>query len=270
MKNWDKFWEENSYNPIDNLGNPKNWSDVSWQISLDYWLENFKKNKSKGKILECGCGTATFLQYMAINAYDCYGVDLSEEVLKKTKLQINKSKLNIDLKHGNIYSLPYEDSTFDFVYSGGVMEYLLEPELAICEMKRVLRPGGVLAMTIIPRKISIQTIGDIQSTLINSIYNLCRLNFKEVLRYKQMISSDYPIIKREKNDYVKMMINENFQSIVSDTTIHFPNFALPSCLKAVYINYLYRHKGFFQKLNRSNWMMKDVLGVSYSIYGIKQ
>jgi ubiquinone/menaquinone biosynthesis C-methylase UbiE len=270
MENWDKFWKENENNPIDNIDNPKNWSDISWQISLEYWLDSFKTIKSRGKILECGCGTATFLQYMANKSYDCYGVDLSEEVLRKTRISAEKRELNIDLKHGDIYKLPYQNNFFDFVYSGGVMEYLQEPEQAIMEMKRVLKPGGVLAMTIVPRKFSIQTIGNIQSTLTNSIYNLCHSNFKEVFRYKQMISSEYSITKREKNDYETMLINQNFQFIVSNTTIHFPNFTLPSYLKSGYISYLHRHKEFFQKLNKNNWLMKDILGITYSIYGIKQ
>lgn len=269
MENWDNFWRENANNPIDNIDSPKNWSDISWQISLEYWLDVFNKIKPGGKILECGCGTATFLQYMAKNSYDCYGVDLSEEVLRKTKISVNKRNLNIELKIGDIYRLPYEDKAFDFVYSGGVVEYLKQPDVAIHEMIRVLKPGGLLAMTIVPRKFSVQTFGDIQSTLIKSIYNLSCFNFKEVFSKKQMIPAEYPIIKKKKADYVNMLRNQNLQNVVSDTTIHFPNFTLPSYIKTGYINYLFRHKSFFQQLNRSDWMMKDILGITYSIYGIK-
>ncbi|WP_292214234.1 class I SAM-dependent methyltransferase, partial [Mesorhizobium sp.] len=49
---------------------------------------------------------------------------------------------------GSILSLPFADASFDCVWSGNVMQYLTpaEFELAVGEARRVLKPGGILAV----------------------------------------------------------------------------------------------------------------------------
>lgn len=44
---------------------------------------------------------------------------------------------------GDLFSLPFRDNTFDYVFSIYVLEHVPNPELAIKEMHRVLKPGGI-------------------------------------------------------------------------------------------------------------------------------
>jgi len=56
----------------------------------------------------------------------------------------------IDLRLGDIRSLSFRDSSFDFVYCRSVLHQLSNPYLAIAEVARVLRPGGVSYVSIHP------------------------------------------------------------------------------------------------------------------------
>jgi SAM-dependent methyltransferase len=49
---------------------------------------------------------------------------------------------------GDTYRLPFGSSTFDCVIASEVLEHLLHDDMAITEMMRVLRPGGVLAVSV--------------------------------------------------------------------------------------------------------------------------
>ena len=70
-------------------------------------------------VLEIGCGTGIDLRLFP-NSFQLHGIDLNEHAL-----QIAKSKLvNGNFQKGNITELPFEDSTIDFVFTHGLMNYL--------------------------------------------------------------------------------------------------------------------------------------------------
>lgn len=57
---------------------------------------------------------------------------------------------------GNAYSLPFEDNSFDKIIAAEVMEHLPEDTLAMAELTRVLKPGGVIAVSVprwLPEKV---------------------------------------------------------------------------------------------------------------------
>ncbi|MBM4123833.1 MAG: methyltransferase domain-containing protein, partial [Nitrospira sp.] len=54
---------------------------------------------------------------------------------------------NIEWKVASIYRLPFPDHAFDAVFSHALFEHLGEPEAALQEIKRVLRPGGMVGLS---------------------------------------------------------------------------------------------------------------------------
>ncbi|AFS81898.1 class I SAM-dependent methyltransferase [Candidatus Nitrosopumilus sediminis] len=85
-------------------------------------------------VLEIGCGTGIDLRLFP-NTFQIYGVDLNDNALN-----IAKEKLSIaDFKKGSIVELPFEDSSVDFVFTHGLMNYLDDDTLekGISEMFRV-------------------------------------------------------------------------------------------------------------------------------------
>ena len=105
------------------------------------------KKYSKGKILDVGCGKGAYFQYF--NGSEIYGTDINNEYLKSIDRKKFPEK-KIVLKKSDIRKLPFKDSTFDFVVSSLVLEYMkTDKELikAINELKRVLKTNGVLIVT---------------------------------------------------------------------------------------------------------------------------
>ncbi len=79
------------------------------------------------------------------------GVDLSARMLDEAGAKLSARGCVAALTQGSICSLPYEDDTFDLVMSAHVLEHLPDPVAALGELKRVLRPGGLLMASITRR-----------------------------------------------------------------------------------------------------------------------
>ena len=85
-------------------------------------------------ILEIGCGTGIDLRLFP-DTFEIHGIDLNDHALK-----IAKEKLSIaNFKKGSITKLPFVDSSIDFVFTHGLMNYLDDDTLekGIAEMYRV-------------------------------------------------------------------------------------------------------------------------------------
>jgi SAM-dependent methyltransferase len=91
------------------------------------------------KILEIGCGTGSDLLQFAKHGATATGVDLTTKHVELARRRVGDLAvvLEADARH-----LPFEDASFDYVYSHGVLHHSDEPEKIVSEMFRVLRPGG--------------------------------------------------------------------------------------------------------------------------------
>ena len=75
------------------------------------------------------------------------GVDLSDQMIQQAqrKLADLGETPNVGLVKGRAESLPFADHTFDAVVFTFLLRYVDDPQATLCEMARVLRPGGVMA-----------------------------------------------------------------------------------------------------------------------------
>jgi ubiquinone/menaquinone biosynthesis C-methylase UbiE len=75
------------------------------------------------------------------------GVDINDSFLEFAKSKAKNNNLEqIEYMQGNIYKLPLKDNSVDFVWSRFVFEYLKDPLLALKEIRRVLKKGGIVAI----------------------------------------------------------------------------------------------------------------------------
>jgi ubiquinone/menaquinone biosynthesis C-methylase UbiE len=105
--------------------------------------------RSASRILDCGCGPGSVTIGLAQWAPDgeTVGVDLGAEQLDAARaLARNRGVNNLTFRHGDIFDLPFGDSSFDVVFSQTVLCHIPEPEKALAEIKRVLCPGGLVAL----------------------------------------------------------------------------------------------------------------------------
>ncbi len=95
--------------------------------------------------LDVGCGTGAVSQAILDLAapLKSTGVDPSEYFIAHTREYIHDERASFDL--GDAIALPYQAATFDVVVSGLVLNFISDPQRAIGEMMRVVRPGGLIA-----------------------------------------------------------------------------------------------------------------------------
>ena len=102
-------------------------------------------NKIGGRVLEVGVGTGISLPLYGSNVR-IFGTDISEEMLKKAKKRVAEQRLkNVEgLAVMDAEKLEFPDSSFDVVMAQYVVTAVPNPEAALDEFARVLRPGGEL------------------------------------------------------------------------------------------------------------------------------
>ena len=91
---------------------------------------------SGAEVLEVGCGTGLILKRVAQQAKRSVGVDISPGMLEHAK------KRGLDVHEGTATNLPFDDESFDLVYSFKVLAHVEGIAQALSEMHRVTRPGG--------------------------------------------------------------------------------------------------------------------------------
>lgn len=92
------------------------------------------------EVLEIGCGTGLILKEIAPIARRAVGLDLSPGMLARARDR------GLTVVEGSATDLPFDDATFDTVYSFKVLAHVEGIEQALREVARVLRPGGRAAL----------------------------------------------------------------------------------------------------------------------------
>jgi len=97
--------------------------------------------------LDLGTGTGRLLQLFEGTYRHATGVDASREMLSVARANLERSGITkATIRLGDIFNLPLESGQYDLVSIHQVLHYLENPELAIAEAARMLRPGGRLVV----------------------------------------------------------------------------------------------------------------------------
>jgi ubiquinone/menaquinone biosynthesis C-methylase UbiE len=106
------------------------------------------------QVLDLGCGSGAFTTFIARAVGDkgkVYALDVQADMLKQLERKLsvpeNRDIKNIKLIEGNAYELPFEDSSLDLVNMVTVLQEIPDRNKALQEVKRVLKPGGLFAVT---------------------------------------------------------------------------------------------------------------------------
>jgi SAM-dependent methyltransferase len=97
--------------------------------------------KSDMQMLDAGCGAGGTMEYMTKYG-SIVGTDISDEMVEHCR------KLGLSAYCENIINLSFEDEMFDLVLCLDVLEHLPEEMTALEELKRVIRPGGLLVLSV--------------------------------------------------------------------------------------------------------------------------
>lgn len=96
-------------------------------------------------VLDLGCGSGSMSRMIA-KAFPLArltGIDLRQEYVEFARRRVAQEYLpNLDFKQGDIFALPYPDASIDVVWTKYVLQWLKDPQAALAEISRILKPGG--------------------------------------------------------------------------------------------------------------------------------
>ncbi|GAA2727016.1 class I SAM-dependent methyltransferase [Actinocorallia aurantiaca] len=95
-------------------------------------------------LLDVGCGPGSITVDLASRVAKVVGVDLVEEVLEEARARA-EGVGNVSFRAADVYELPFEDGVFDVVHAHQTLQHVADPVRALREMRRVCRPGGIVA-----------------------------------------------------------------------------------------------------------------------------
>ena len=114
-----------------------------WRAGQQRRLEMIARGageRIKGRVLENGCGVGMYVEHLSAQGGIVYGLEFdferAAEAAKNSKHILNAA--------GEFLPLPA--STFDLILSHEVVEHVQDDRLAICEMVRIVKPGGRIVL----------------------------------------------------------------------------------------------------------------------------
>lgn len=101
------------------------------------------------RVLDVGCGpgsiTLNFAQLVVPG--EVIGLERSEMAIDAARTAAEKAQVaNVQFVVGDLYQLDFADDSFDVVHAHQVLQHLSDPPAALREMRRVCKPGGVVAV----------------------------------------------------------------------------------------------------------------------------
>lgn len=132
---------------VELLGYSRSYTRLFDSLANDGWLKRFQEG---AKVFDGGIGTGTFSLALAkslTDAVEIHGIDIAPRMLARARDNFRRqgrSNLTVQLRYGNVDTLPYAEGHFDLVMGAHLLEYSANPFETLQEMVRVLRVGAPL------------------------------------------------------------------------------------------------------------------------------
>ncbi|SNY33708.1 class I SAM-dependent methyltransferase [Paractinoplanes atraurantiacus] len=100
-------------------------------------------------VLDIGCGPGTITADFAalVTPARVTALEVKQEALDLARAEIARRGItNVDFAVGDVHGLDFPDASFDVVHAHQVLQHVTDPVAALREMRRVTKPGGVIAV----------------------------------------------------------------------------------------------------------------------------
>lgn len=101
--------------------------------------------REDSNVLDCGCGPGSITLGFARLAIrgNVMGIDIADgQIAAATSAATSEKNLSVEFRKADLCEMPFSDESFDAVYVNAVLEHVGDPDRAIAEIFRVLKPGG--------------------------------------------------------------------------------------------------------------------------------
>jgi ubiquinone/menaquinone biosynthesis C-methylase UbiE len=129
--------------------NAASWSELRSlhvdEVSVEHAMLKLAGANTIDTLVDLGTGTGRVLELFAAQAKQLFGIDSSRDMLAIARTALEKKNLSrAELRQSDVYAVPMADSSADLVTIHQVLHYLDEPQKALLEARRILRPDGRL------------------------------------------------------------------------------------------------------------------------------
>jgi ubiquinone/menaquinone biosynthesis C-methylase UbiE/DNA-binding transcriptional ArsR family regulator len=129
--------------------NAASWSDLRSlhvdENNVEHAMRQLLGPEKIGTLVDLGTGTGRVLELFAPQAKNLHGIDASRDMLAIARSALERKGLSrAELRQADIYALPLPDASADMVTIHQVLHFLDEPQKALLEAKRILKPDGKL------------------------------------------------------------------------------------------------------------------------------
>jgi glycosyltransferase involved in cell wall biosynthesis/ubiquinone/menaquinone biosynthesis C-methylase UbiE len=108
-------------------------------------LMDYLELKDGDRVIDLGCGMGFYLMLMdRMRDLQLYGYDMEHARLQRAQAEVESARI----LQGDIYGLPFREQTFDKVLLSEVLEHLEQDVEALRAIRRLLKPGGLLAISV--------------------------------------------------------------------------------------------------------------------------
>jgi ubiquinone/menaquinone biosynthesis C-methylase UbiE len=116
---------------------------VVGKADLDRIGEKLAEQENLGRALELGCGPGVYTGILVDQSDSVIATDLSQDMVNAAAARLD-DRPEITVKQADCFDLPYDEAVFDTVFMANLLHIVPEPEKAIEQARRVLKPGGRL------------------------------------------------------------------------------------------------------------------------------
>jgi len=149
-----------------------------------------------GRLLDIGCGTGLFVEKFIKNGGTAVGLDISGNMISRAHARCPTSEFIV----GTGEKIPFCDNSFEAVASLLVFSYVKDPHAMLRESYRVLKPGGVISICTLGKKLLTRGIP--------AIYQL-----SEKMKIKHILMKDFGEHYYDKNEMISLFIQAGFSEV---------------------------------------------------------
>jgi SAM-dependent methyltransferase len=192
---------------------------IDLSIRMDIIREFGYILNSESVIMDFGCGSGRKVKNFRDLGYQAYGCGTRfniEDDIDTDAMMRNGIIRTIDLEN---YTLPFKDNTFDFIFSESVFEHVMNYTESICELARVLKPGGICLHTFVSRyklieaHVKVPLASFLQSYWWLYFWALLgrRNEWKDLHLIKERATRYYNYLKKETNYLTRLQLKNQFR-----------------------------------------------------------
>jgi SAM-dependent methyltransferase len=119
-----------------------------WRTAANSAAYLLPRLQPAARLLDIGCGPGTITADLAalVPEGEVVAIDLAPGILEDARAEAERRQLaNLSFEVGDVYQLAFADNSFDVIHAHQVLQHLADPVAALTEMRRVCRPGGLVA-----------------------------------------------------------------------------------------------------------------------------